>query len=55
MNTSVTSVHGAKPLHGASEAGGQSRTLGIPSAQDHDWRVLNVPRELAEVGMNCAG
>jgi len=55
MNTSATSVQHAKPLQAASEAGGQSSTLDTPFAQNVDWRVLNMPRELAEVGMNCAG
>ena len=55
INASVTSVQHAKPLHAASEAGGQSRILGTPSARNCDWRVLDMPCELAEVGMNCAG
>ena len=55
INTSATSAQHAKPLQAASEADGQSRTLGTPSAHNCDWRVLNMPRELAEVGMNCAG
>jgi len=55
INTSVTSIQRAKPLQAASEAGGQSMALGTPSAHNCDWRALDMPRELAEVGMNCTG